>query len=90
MASNNIRYLYSLKTGIEVIRTNALQKNQTFIIPPYLPHSILTHKNYTLLNLCIDKNIIMQYTADIIQNHIITLLLDTLAQKIFISIKYYY
>lgn len=115
MASNNIRYLYSLKTGIEVIfcdnsaisypthnhisvltigiilngsivlTTNQepmlYKKNQTFIIPPYIPHSILAHKDYTLLSLCIDKNIIMQYTTDIIQNHIITLLLDTLGTK---------
>ena len=33
------------------------EKNQTFIICPYMPHSISTHSSYTLLSLCIDKNI---------------------------------
>jgi len=33
------------------------EKNQTFIICPYMPHSISAHSSYTLLSLCIDKNI---------------------------------
>lgn len=58
--------------------TKIYKKNETFIIPPYMPHSISAHKNYTLLSLCIDKNVVMQYSTDIIWNHIVTLLTNTL------------
>lgn len=33
------------------------RKNQTFIIPPYVPHSIKAKDTYSLLTLCIHKNI---------------------------------
>lgn len=49
-------------------------KNETFIIPPYMPHSISAHGNYTLLSLCIDKNVILQYSTYIIRDNILTLL----------------
>ncbi len=70
----------SLTTNQE---TKIYKKNETFLIPPYMPHSISAHKNYTLLSLCIDKNVMIQYAMDIIGNHIVTLLTDTLtAEKI--------
>ena len=50
------------------------EKDQTFIICPYMPHSILAHSSYTLLSLCIDKNIAAQYSADKIRHNIMALL----------------
>lgn len=35
-------------------------KSQTFIIPPYVPHSISAQGSYTMLSLCIDKHMIPQ------------------------------
>ena len=64
----------SLTTNQE---TKIYKKNETFIIPPYMPHSISAHGNYTLLSLCIDKNVVMQYGTDVIWNHIVTLLTNT-------------
>lgn len=59
------------------------EKNQTFVIFPYMPHSISAHSSYTLLSLCIDKNAVTQYATDIIQNNVVTLLMETLsAEKI--------
>ena len=55
--------------------------NETFIIPPYMPHSISAHENYTLLSLCINKNVVTQDTTDIIKNHIVSLLTDTLTTE---------
>ncbi|MDE5931627.1 MAG: AraC family transcriptional regulator [Lachnospiraceae bacterium] len=52
------------------------EKNQTFVICPYMPHSISAHNRYTLLSLCIDKNIAARYAADKIRNDIMTLLLN--------------
>ena len=112
MTSNNIRYLYNSKTGIELIfcdnstisyplhnhvsvltigiildgsialttnqETKKYKKNETFIFPPYMPHSISAHGTYTLLSLCIDKNVVMQCSTDIIGNNIATLLTNTL------------
>ena len=62
--------------------TKIYKKNETFIIPPYMPHSISAHENYTLLSLCIDKNVAIRYTTDIIGNHIVNILTDTLTVKI--------
>ena len=112
MTSNNIRYLYNSKTGIElifcdnstisyplhnhvsvltigiildgsiVLTTNqgakTYGKNKTFIIPPYVPHSISAYKNYTLLSLCIDKNVVLQYSTDTIRDNILSLLTSAL------------
>ncbi len=54
------------------------EKNQTFIICPYMPHSISAHSSYTLLSLCIDKNIAAHYTADKIRHNIMALLMNAL------------
>lgn len=51
-------------------------KNQTFVICPYMPHSISPHSRYTLLSLCIDKNIITRCAADKIRSNIIALLIE--------------
>ena len=53
-------------------------KNQTFIICPYMPHSISAHSSYTLLSLCIDKNIAAHYSADKIRHNIMVLLMNAL------------
>ncbi len=71
--------------GSIVLTTNqaakTYTKNQTFLIAPYVPHSISTNESYTLLSLCINKNVIMQSDADTIQNNIITLLISTLSME---------
>lgn len=54
------------------------EKNQTFVICPYMPHSITAHNSYTLLSLCLDKNIAARCTADEIRNTIMTLLTNVL------------
>lgn len=53
------------------------EKNQTFVICPYMPHSISAYSKYTLLSLCIDKNIIAHYTANEIRSEITALLMST-------------
>lgn len=35
-------------------------KNQMFVIPPYMPHSISAQDSYTMLCLCVDKHMIPQ------------------------------
>ena len=57
------------------------KKNQTFVIYPYIPHCISAHNSYTLLSLCIDKNIIQCYAEDSIQEHVMTLLPDALHKE---------
>jgi hypothetical protein len=52
------------------------EKNQTFIIRPYMPHSISAHSSYTLLSLCIDKNIAAHYSTDKIRHNIMALLMS--------------
>lgn len=37
--------------------THIYSKNQTFIIPPYVPHSIKAKDTYSLLSLCIHKDL---------------------------------
>ena len=61
--------------------TRTYNKNDTFAILPYVPHSISADNNYTMLILCIDKNIARQYSTDIVQNNIITMLTNTLNMK---------
>ena len=58
--------------------TKVYEKNQTFTIYPYMPHSISAHNKYTLLSLCIDKNIVAHHSTDKIQRNITTLLMSTL------------
>ena len=58
--------------------TKIYKKNETFVIPPYMPHSISAHKNYTLLSLCIDKNVVLQYSTDTIRDNILSLLTNAL------------
>ena len=58
--------------------TKVYEKNQTFTIYPYMPHSISAHNKYTLLSLCIDKNIVAHHSTDKIQSNITTLLISTL------------
>lgn len=61
--------------------TRTYNKNDTFAILPYVPHSISADNNYTMLSLCIDKNIARQYSTNIVQNNIITMLTNTLNMK---------
>lgn len=49
-------------------------KNQSFVIYPYMPHSILAHSCYTLLSICIDKNVASQAPAKVIWNCVVSLL----------------
>ena len=112
MTTNNICYLYSAETGIELIfckdstisypmhnhvsvltigiilngslvltvnkETKGYKQNETFVIYPYVPHSISTHNSYTLLSLCIDKNVIKNVDVNTIQKHIQLLLMQAL------------
>lgn len=112
MTTNNIRYLYSAETGIELIfcknstisyplhnhvsvltigiildgsislttnqETRVYKQNETFAIFPYVPHSILAHDSYTLLSLCIDKNMVNNIDAATIQKRITLLLMQAL------------
>ena len=54
------------------------EKNQTFIICPYMPHSISAYNSYTLLSLCIDKNIAAHYSTEKIRHNIMALLMNAL------------
>ena len=54
--------------------TRAYGKNDMFTVLPYEPHTVSADKNYTMLSLCIDKNIIKQCSADMIYNNIADLL----------------
>lgn len=68
--------------GSVVLTTNnevkTYEKNQTFIIYPYMPHSISAHSNYTLLSLCIAKNVVASCTTDKIRSNIMALLMSAL------------
>ncbi|MEY8392629.1 helix-turn-helix domain-containing protein [Lachnospiraceae bacterium 45-W7] len=112
MTTNNIRYLYSTETGIELIfcdnstisyplhnhvsvltigiildgsvilttnqETKVYKQNETFAIFPYVPHSIGAYDSYTLLSLCIDKDVINNIDISIIQKRITLLLTQAL------------
>lgn len=60
--------------------TRIYKKNDTFCILLYVPHSISAQNNYTLLSLCIDKNVMM-HSPDTVRNNIATLLTDALRMK---------
>lgn len=49
-----------LNTGQTV---HSYGKNQIFLIPPYIPHSIMASDTYSLLSLCIHKNL-LHYSKD--------------------------
>ncbi|MCI9136883.1 MAG: helix-turn-helix transcriptional regulator [Lachnospiraceae bacterium] len=49
--------------------TKIYKKNQTFSIPPYVPHSISADDSYSLLSLCIPKDILQRYSMDLIKNN---------------------
>lgn len=53
-------------------------KNGVFAIPPYMPHSIQVQEPYTLLSICINKNIFTYENLDSIKNKIISLLNNAL------------
>lgn len=57
------------------------KENQSFAIYPYEPHSISTDNAYTLLTLCIDKNIVLSTPIRIIRNDIISVLLTAFRNK---------
>lgn len=40
------------------LTTQIYSKNQTFVIPPYVPHSIKANDAYSLLSLCVHKDLI--------------------------------
>lgn len=50
---------------------NIYEKNQTFAIYPYVPHSIFAVNPYTLLVLCINKSIIREKAPHNIKNSVI-------------------
>lgn len=50
------------------------KKGNCFIIPPYVPHMIKARNTYSLLTLCINKNIINKCDKDEIKNNICHLL----------------
>ena len=58
--------------------TKVYKQNETFAIFPYVPHSISAHDSYTLLSLCIDKNMINNVDITTIQKHITLLLMQAL------------
>lgn len=56
--------------------TSIYNKNQTFTILPYIPHSISANENYTLLSLCIEKKLLQIHNLNIVKANIINLLTD--------------
>ncbi|MCI9128220.1 MAG: AraC family transcriptional regulator, partial [Eubacterium sp.] len=58
--------------------TKVYKQNETFAIFPYVPHSISAHDSYTLLSLCIDKNMINNVDITTLQKHIALLLMQAL------------
>lgn len=112
MRTNNIRYLYSAETGIELIfckdstisyplhnhvsvltigiildgsvvltinqEARVYRQNETFAISPYVPHSIGAHDRYTLLSLCIDKNVVNTVDVTTVQKRIAFLFMQAL------------
>lgn len=57
------------------------KQNETFAILPYVLHSISAKDSYTLLSLCIDKNVANNYDIKTIQNNIVILLTQALNAK---------
>ena len=50
--------------------TKVYRENETFAIFPYVPHSISARDRYTLLSLCIDKNVANPLNEFQMQNRI--------------------
>lgn len=50
------------------------EKNQSFVIYPYMPHSILAQSRYTLLSICIDKKVAAHDSVHEIWKHVVSLL----------------
>ena len=48
-------------------RVFSVVKNQTFIVPPYAPHSIQAKDEYSLLTICIDKKMVEQNNEKYLQ-----------------------
>lgn len=59
-------------------KAKVYKPNESFIIFPYVPHSILAHDSYTLLSLCIDKNVVHDMDIITIQERIGLLLMQAL------------
>lgn len=53
------------------------KENHTFTILPYTPHIIKANEPYSLLTLCINKNVIMRHSKEEIKNNICRLLIAT-------------
>ncbi len=53
-------------------------QNETFAILPYVPHSISANARYTLLSVCIDKNVASNFDIKTIQDNIAILLMQAL------------
>ncbi|MCM1245261.1 MAG: AraC family transcriptional regulator [Roseburia sp.] len=62
-------------------KTRVYRQNETFAIFPYVPHSILAQGSYTLLSLCIDKNVVNDVDAATIQDKILFLLMQALPME---------
>ena len=58
--------------------TKVYKQNETFAIFPYVPHSIGAYESYTLLSLCIDKDVMNNADIPIIQKRITLLLTQAL------------
>ena len=56
--------------------TKIYGQNETFAVLPYVPHSISAHDSYSLLSLCIDRNVVNNYDIKTIQNNIALLLVQ--------------
>lgn len=73
--------------------THIYSKNQAFIIPPYVPHSIKAKDTYTLLTVCIHKGLLHdsrnnmdKITADITNLVIAELGLDKINQELILQL----
>lgn len=51
-------------------RSSVREKGDSFTVPPYVPHSLEARRPYSLLTLCVDKNILCKYSKDGIENNI--------------------
>lgn len=49
-------------------------KDETFAIPPYVPHGILTVEPYSMISICIDKTILQKLEASKVYVEIVKLL----------------
>lgn len=61
--------------------TKVYKQNETFVIFPYVPHSIGAYDSYTLLSLCIDKDVMNNADIPTIQKRIMLLLTQALDMR---------